>query len=243
MADEKKTMPRSADFSRRQMIAVLGASTLLLLTGCGADDVGVPVDETGTCPPTPKQDEGQQYVDHGLMQSDIVGGQKGVALDLWIKVLTARSCEPIANAAVDVWSANAQGEYSETKPAETAEAAGPGFLRGLQMTDSTGFVKFKMIYPGWYDGRASHVNVKVRVGGAATETTYTGGNLIHTAQLFFPPEINEAVRNVYTDNTNPFVNNDKDRIYTRQNGDKAGVALEGSIEAGYAGTFALDVTV
>ena len=111
------------------------------------------------------------------------------------------------------------------------------------MTDATGFVKFKMIYPGWTDGRAPHVNVKIRLGGAPTETAYTGGTDVHTAQLFFPPEINDAVRGVYTDNTHPFVNNDKDKIYTKQAGTKAGVALEGSIEAGFAGTFALDVAV
>jgi protocatechuate 3,4-dioxygenase beta subunit len=219
---------------------MFGGASLLLLAACGSDDVGVPIDETGTCPPTPKQEQGQYYIDEGNLRSDIVGEQKGVALDLWIKVLKARSCEPMQNTAVDVWAANAEGKYSNRKEDQTE---GQNFQRGIQMTDATGFVKFKMIYPGWHDGRAAHVNVIVRTGGAATETTYTGGNQIHTAQLFFPPEINEAVRNVYTDNQYPFVNNDKDKIYTRQEGIRSGVALEGSVEAGFAGTFALDVVV
>jgi protocatechuate 3,4-dioxygenase beta subunit len=139
-----------------------------------------------------------------------------------------------------VWSANALGKFSSRKEDGTE---GAKFLRGVQITDATGFVKFKMIYPGWYNGRTCHVNVRVRTGGASTETSYTGGNVVHTGQLFFPPDANEAIRGVYSDNENPFVNNDKDRVYTRQNGDRSGIALEGTIDAGYAGTITLDIDI
>ena len=222
--------------SRRELL-LAACGSVLLFNGCSSEDDGVPVDESGPCPPTPRQDE-EAYIDDVTLRSDILDEQKGVALDLWIKVLKERSCEPLVNAAVDVWSANSEGKYSDRKEDETA---GQKFLRGIQLTDATGFVKFKMIYPGWYGGRAPHVNVKVRISGAPTETAYTGGIVIHTGQMFFPPEVNEAVRNVYTDNTNSFVNNDRDKVYRRQNGSRSGIALEGNIEAGFAGTITLDV--
>jgi protocatechuate 3,4-dioxygenase beta subunit len=223
--------------TRRELLStIIGAS--LLIVGCGSDDDGVPVDETGPCPPTPRQDDEQSYLDEGTVRSDILDGQKGVALDLWIKVLKQRTCEPIVNTAVDVWAANADGKYSDRKEDGTT---GQHFLRGIQLTDATGFVKFRMIYPGWYGGRAPHIHVKVRTSGAPTEATYTGGTIVHVGQIFFPPDINEAVRSVYSDNQNVFVNNDKDKVYKKQNGARSGLALEGSIEAGFAGTITLDV--
>jgi protocatechuate 3,4-dioxygenase beta subunit len=224
-------------FTRREFLWSLSGA-ILLLTACGSEDDEVPIDESGPCPPTPKQDDEASYVDEGALRSDILDGQKGVALDLWIKVLKQRTCEPLVNAAVEVWAANSAGKYSDKKDDDTTDQK---FLRGIQLTDATGFVKFRMIYPGWYGGRAPHVHIKVRTGGAATETTYAGGNMIHTGQMFFPAEINEVVKNVYTDNTNQFVNNNKDRIYRNQGGVRSGIALEGTIEAGFAGTITLDV--
>jgi protocatechuate 3,4-dioxygenase beta subunit len=57
------------------------------------------------------------------------------------------------------------------------------FLRGIQATDSNGMVEFATIYPGWYQGRAIHIHLKV----------HTGGRVAHTGQLFFPEEITERV--------------------------------------------------
>ena len=49
-------------------------------------------------------------------------------------------------------------------------------MRGIQRTDTNGLAIFVTIYPGWYQGRAVHIHVKVHVGG----------NVVHTGQLFFP---------------------------------------------------------
>ena len=56
------------------------------------------------------------------------------------------------------------------------------FLRGTQLTDAAGAVRFRMIYPGWYSGRTPHVHLKVRVGAKAA-----------TTQLYFPDEVTNAV--------------------------------------------------
>jgi protocatechuate 3,4-dioxygenase beta subunit len=57
------------------------------------------------------------------------------------------------------------------------------FLRGVQTSDSNGVAEFTSIYPGWYDGRAIHIHVKVHVGG----------HVAHTGQLFFPEEISARI--------------------------------------------------
>jgi protocatechuate 3,4-dioxygenase beta subunit len=57
------------------------------------------------------------------------------------------------------------------------------FLRGVQTTDSNGMAEFTTIYPGWYEGRAIHIHLKV----------HTGGHVAHTGQLFFPEEITERI--------------------------------------------------
>ena len=38
------------------------------------------------------------------------------------------------------------------------------FLRGHQKTNSKGVARFATIYPGWYQGRAPHIHMKVHVG-------------------------------------------------------------------------------
>lgn len=222
------------------MLAIAGGAAAALLIGCGRDDEEVPVDESGPCPLTPEQEQGPFYVDEGLVRSEVVDGQSGVPLELWIKVLTARTCAPVVGAAVDVWSANAAGIYSDIKRQNTA---GEKFLRGIQVTDGQGFVKIRTIYPGWYAGRAPHVHLKVRLGGEANGNIFQPGDgrIVHTGQLFFPPDVNESLRPIYPDNKNEFVNNDKDRVFKKQGGARSIVSLEGSLSDGFAATALVDV--
>jgi hypothetical protein len=56
------------------------------------------------------------------------------------------------------------------------------FLRGVQVADSTGTATFRTIFPGWYQGRALHIHLKVIQAGY----TWTG-------QLFFDEQALEAV--------------------------------------------------
>jgi hypothetical protein len=78
-----------------------------------------------------------------------------VTLRLAIRVRDAESCEPIRNAVVDIWQSDADGHYSGVDDNET-------FLRGAQVTNSSGIVEFLTIYPGWYQGRTVHIHAKVQ---------------------------------------------------------------------------------
>ncbi|MFI9037307.1 intradiol ring-cleavage dioxygenase [Streptomyces sp. NPDC053726] len=59
------------------------------------------------------------------------------------------------------------------------------YLRGTQLTDKHGYVEFKTIFPGWYQGRCVHIHAKVHVGGKMTDAGYEGGHTCHTGQFFF----------------------------------------------------------
>ncbi|MEU8677513.1 intradiol ring-cleavage dioxygenase [Streptomyces sp. NPDC048560] len=59
------------------------------------------------------------------------------------------------------------------------------YLRGTQLTDKHGYVEFRTVFPGWYQGRAVHIHTKVHVGGKMTDAGYEGGHTCHTGQFFF----------------------------------------------------------
>lgn len=164
-----------------------------------------------------EQEEGPFYVPGEMVRSKIDEGKAGVPLELKLVVLDARTCRPLVNAAVDLWHCDAMGLYAGfTKqngfgpggpppPGSGPEERGgppPGgmppkmkpsdkltFLRGIQMTDAQGAVRFTTVFPGFYQGRTNHIHFKVRVGGHAEGKSYAPGHTSHTGQVFFPEEI------------------------------------------------------
>jgi len=76
------------------------------------------------------------------------------------------NCQPVANAWLDFWQADANGEYDNT-----------GYtLRGHQYTNANGFYTLTTVVPGIYPGRTEHIHLKVQA---------PNGQII-TSQLFFP---------------------------------------------------------
>lgn len=226
--------------------ASIGGAGLVWLNACRSGDFGGgpsnlnPGSESGPCPLNPEQEEGPFYVDEGLLRSDVLDGQTGVPLLLSIRVMRAAKCEPVTNAAVEIWSANSLGKYSDKSQEDTV---GQKYLRGVQLTDAAGLVKFRSIYPGWYAGRTCHIHLKVRTGGTASGSSYSGNgsNHAYVGQIFFPPVMNEALRSVYTQDNNPFTNNADDRVYTSQHGARGMLSLDGTLDAGFAGSIVVNV--
>lgn len=76
-----------------------------------------------------EQEVGPYYVTGEMLRSDISEGKPGFPLELKIMVLDARTCQPLANAAVDVWHADALGLYSgftKQNPMGPGGPPGPG---------------------------------------------------------------------------------------------------------------------
>ncbi len=164
---------------------------------------------------TPQQTEGPYFVDGIPNRSDIRSDptdgslQQGIPLRLVIHVYDVNngSCIPLGGAKVDIWHANSQGIYSAVKDFGTI---GKKFLRGYQVTDNNGTVRFTTIYPGWYQGRTIHIHDKVRTFNGLEKT------LEWTAQLYFNNSINQQVHTQppYTNHGPPQTTNEEDGVYT-----------------------------
>jgi protocatechuate 3,4-dioxygenase beta subunit len=165
---------------------------------------------------TPEQEEGPFYVAVERIRKNVTEGKPGVPLQLQVKVVTAAGT-PIARAACDIWQCDATGVYGDESSENTV---GKTWLRGVQFTDAKGVAEFVTIYPGHYQGRATHIHVKVHVGGKARGATYTGGHVSHTGQLLFDDTISTQVyrQSAYAADTAARVPNGQDHVYTEQGG-------------------------
>ena len=163
---------------------------------------------------TPQQIEGPYFVDDIPNRSDIRSDpsdgsvQEEVPLSLVLHVydIDNGSCIPLSGAQVDIWHANSQGVYSGVQDAGTGEMM---YLRGYQLTDDNGTVRFTTVYPGWYEGRAIHIHVKVRTFEGSEKT------LEWTSQFYLNNSISEQVHTQppYSDHGLPEVTNEEDMIY------------------------------
>jgi protocatechuate 3,4-dioxygenase beta subunit len=145
------------------------------------------------CPTlTGSETQGPYWVDEMLNRSDIRSDptsgivQQGLPLRLGINVseLTAGACGPLAGVYVDIWHCNAAGLYSDTAAQGTT---GQRFLRGYQVTDNHGNVRFLTIYPGYYNGRTLHIHFRVR----RFEGTTTVFNF--TSQIYFNDAVTDGI--------------------------------------------------
>ena len=212
--------------SRRRLLglAALGAAGAWPVEEASAGPSGV-ASGAITCVLAPELTEGPYYLPNERIRRDITEGKPGTPLRLRLAVVDASTCKPIRGAAVDIWHADASGVYSGV-------AGNSGtFLRGVQKTDRTGLAVFDTIYPGWYQGRAVHIHVKVHLGG----------NVIHTGQLFFPDALSDQVYRTapYRARGNPDTPDGADAIY--RNGGSRSLLHPVKSGSGYAGSMVMGV--
>jgi protocatechuate 3,4-dioxygenase beta subunit len=245
--------------SRREILMLLGGAGAALIAGSAFTKFDFD-QATGTavatevatesalpsCVVRPALTEGPYFVDELLNRSDIRSDptdgtvKDGVPLRLTFRVLKAESnaCAPLEGAQVDIWHCDAVGVYSDVQD-RSFNTKGKKFLRGYQVTDSSGTAEFMTIYPGWYSGRAVHIHFKIRTD-PASQTGYE-----FTSQLFFDDKLSDEVETLKPYATKGKVRdtrNSDDGIY-QNGGDQSLLTLkkEGN---GYAATFdiALDTS-
>lgn len=118
--------------------------------------------------PTIRQTEGPFFKPRSPDRSDLREADlKGTPIELAGLVLT-RSCRPVPGALVDLWHADADGNYDEKGDR----------CRGHQFTGTDGRYIFRTIVPAFYPGRTRHFHVKVQAPRHPVLTT----------QLYFPDE-------------------------------------------------------
>jgi protocatechuate 3,4-dioxygenase beta subunit len=163
--------------------------TLLGLSACATTVLG-PTDtlaQVARCVLTPNAGEGPFYFDPKLLRSDVTDGALGAPLEIAIRVTRTGDCTALADARVDLWQADGLGLYSgyanQQGVGERVDVLDRTYLRGTQITDGDGRVRFKTIFPSWYGGRTPHLHFKVLLGG----------NEVVASQIFFPDEVSSEV--------------------------------------------------
>jgi protocatechuate 3,4-dioxygenase beta subunit len=172
---------------RREILKVLGGAAL---TGLALSARNPAQAQTATG--SPSLTEGPYFVDEDLNRSDIrvdpADGsvQPGYPVSLAVSVAQLKDGAeaPLTGAYVDIWHCNALGVYSDV--AQQA-STGKKFLRGYQPTDRHGKANFLTVYPGWYQGRAVHIHVKVRIFNGESETYE------FTSQFFFDESVTDEI--------------------------------------------------
>src|SRR5581483_1845014 len=145
--------------SRRGLIGVLGGGVASVAFGARAlDAFGAGNENLATCLLTPEATEGPYWIDTTLTRRDVREGRPGLPLVLELTILNARTCKPITGADVEIWHADAGGEYSgfDGGAAGGGGPAGPGggsgpqtktrYLRGHQRSDPLGKASFLTIF-------------------------------------------------------------------------------------------------
>lgn len=242
--------------SRREILALFSAAgAATLLSACAplnvpgattsSTEVAAVASTNATlpigCVVRPELTEGPLFVEEDLNRSDIRldpsngNVSEGVQFDLIFNItqLNDSACVPLSGVQVDIWHCDAEGVYSDTDQLGF-QTVGQKFLRGYQVTDDRGVVKFTTIYPGWYVGRAVHIHFKIR-----TDDGYD-----FTSQLFFDDTLTDEVFTAAPYNTRGERNlrNTDDGIFN-QSGDQLMLTVN-KVGTGYAATFdiALDLS-
>lgn len=212
--------------------------------------VSVTASSSATCGTTiPSVTEGPYWTDdsasgynRSTITSDIAGTntQTGVALTLTLYIYDRKnSCAAMESVQVDIWHCNASGIYSGVKNSTNGNGAdytSQSWLRGYQLSDSTGMVKFVTIIPGWYSGRTTHIHMRLR----STYDTSSDGST-NTAQLFFDQTFIDTLDTTvspYSSSGKNTVTNAGDSIYNSEGGTTL-LSVSGSASAGYAASFSI----
>jgi protocatechuate 3,4-dioxygenase beta subunit len=95
-------------------------------------------------------------------------------------------------------------------------------------------VTFETVYPGWYQGRATHIHVEVTLGGRSVKVT----------QIAFPEDITAAVyrTGVYASKGLNSTTNARDNVFADGVSQEM-ITLAGNTTSGFTGTFTVGVAL
>lgn len=223
---------------RKEFLKRLGLGSLVVPILMACDSAGEEVlnTDTGSCTVTNSETAGPYPTKDpaSLQMVDIRSDRTGVDLTVEITIQNKNAaCAALQGALVDIWHCDKDGNYSEY-----SSLASVHFLRGRQVTGNNGKVAFTTIFPGWYNGRATHIHVHIY--------SATGTSLLVT-QIAFPEGTNSAVALVnaasdkgYTKGMNGYTYNASDNVFSDGVSTEL-AAITGSVAAGYALTHTIVV--
>ncbi|UYB35789.1 intradiol ring-cleavage dioxygenase [Arthrobacter koreensis] len=235
---------------RRQVLKVVfGIGALGFgLAACGgpAGAEGEIPDETAGPYPGDGSNGPDVLEQSGIVRSDIrssfgesSGTAEGIPLDLELKVTDlANGGAPFAGVAVYVWHCTREGLYSMYSEGVEDQ----NYLRGVQIADGDGAVRFTSIFPACYSGRWPHIHFEVYPDEASITDS---ANAIATSQMALPEDACNAV--YATSGYEASVQNlsgvtlEGDNVFGDDGGASQLGTVTGSVGQGYSATLAVPV--
>lgn len=167
----------------------------------------------------PSITDGPYYIWGEMIRQNVVEDMysEGVPLHLEVQYYDIETCQPIPDVYVDIWNANATGVYSGVSVSGNYAAGGYNstYLRGIAATDEDGVATFDTIFPGHYDGRATHTHLLAHMNVTTLPNNtllVETGTVTHIGQLFWNEVVRTAVEetDIYATNSQAVVNNADD---------------------------------
>ncbi|MEE1622369.1 intradiol ring-cleavage dioxygenase [Zafaria sp. Z1313] len=130
----------------------------------------------------------------GIVRSDIRSSfgdasvtAEGIPMTLELTILDmANGNVPFAGVAVYVWHCDRDGNYS----LYSEGVEGENYLRGVQIADENGVVRYTSIFPACYTGRWPHIHFEVYPD---QDSITDAANAISTSQVAIPQDVSDAV--------------------------------------------------
>ena len=249
---------------RRAVLGLLGAGAAgvgaaVLLGSGGSGSLATAASAAGSCTEIPEETAGPYpgdgsngpdvLTETGIVRRDIrssfgssSGRAAGVPFRFTFELQDADSCQPVtAGLAVYAWHCNRDGKYSMYSEGVTDQ----NYLRGVQITNAKGRVRFRSIYPACYSGRWPHVHFEVyRSRHAATH----GGDILVTSQMALgrkpsmhvyrnAPGYGASVTNLEQ------ISLKSDNVFGDDGGVHQLATMSGSIERGYHARLVVPVSI
>lgn len=141
----------------------------LILAGAASLAAALPA-AAQTCRSTPRDQLGPFYTRGAAEQSELCASGTGGKERLQVsgRVLGA-DCKPLVGALVEVWHADANGDYSNFTRGKKDDSA--CLLRASLKTDAEGRYTFTSIVPAEYPGRPRHIHYRVSHAAHVTLVT------------------------------------------------------------------------
>ncbi len=232
-------------------LAFFAASTPLIAGACKKDGTDAFSSENGedvvvdnSCTVTPTETEGPfptknpaSYIRSDIRKGDEIGADMVAQIAI---VNVNDNCNPLEGAIVDIWHCDVNGAYSQYggTQMQSINYQSEHWFRGRQITDNNGLVTFQTIFPGWYQGRATHIHVHIY---------NSGGNSLLVTQIAFQDSLCYAVNTSgavhgYTKGINGYTYNARDNVF-RDGVDKEMATVTGNLTDGFEMSITIKVRV
>lgn len=180
---------KKRDFLQKMGLASIVVTALPILTACSKDDTtttNVTAGCDGVTSPSETTGPFPTIAPATLVLNDIRSDREGVMLTININIKNANASNALlAGAIVDIWHCDKDGSYSEYGGTglQPLNYTAVHFLRGRQTTNAAGEVSYISIFPGWYNGRSTHIHVHIYAAN---------GTSLLVTQIAFPEGANSA---------------------------------------------------